>query len=498
MRSTRFLAGLGAATLLVTTGGVAMADDVVATSPNFVTSGGVKTLTVVKGATATVTMEYTETNDDSGQNGDNGCNIAGGDLFLAVNSSSAAVAGIPTSYTIIDCENQAFSVTPTTTGETTISFAVSGFTTNKSQVENDDFNVTGMTFKLIVVDPEPEVADQDADGVPDEADNCPAVSNADQADVDADGLGDACDPNSYAPVVSTQAADATASEGDLAPLTSSGAFTDQDGNPLTVTKDSGEGTVTDNGDGSFSWSYATPADDAAGIVVVRASDGEKSVTQTFDWTVTNVAPTVTASATATAACSVLVTASVNDPGTLDTHTATIDWGTGAEDFDLDAGASRTFTADGTYAATVTVTDDDGGVGSDTVEGATKLDAGNLLQPINASGTQSAFKIGSTIPVKIRVKGCDGAYVSTLAPTVSMSRISKDTSGIVVSEEATTAPATNGLAMRWSGTDLQYIYNLSTKAAQTNGGAALTAGEYRITVSDDAFFANPFADVMLKK
>ncbi len=37
--------------------------------------------------------------------------------------------------------------------------------------------------------------DQDGDGVPDGEDNCPTVANADQSDVDGDGLGDACDPD---------------------------------------------------------------------------------------------------------------------------------------------------------------------------------------------------------------------------------------------------------------------------------------------------------------
>ena len=36
--------------------------------------------------------------------------------------------------------------------------------------------------------------DSDADGVADAVDNCPSLSNADQADADADGAGDACDP----------------------------------------------------------------------------------------------------------------------------------------------------------------------------------------------------------------------------------------------------------------------------------------------------------------
>lgn len=41
------------------------------------------------------------------------------------------------------------------------------------------------------------VLDSDGDGILDDADNCPAVANADQQDTDADGLGDACDAEPY-------------------------------------------------------------------------------------------------------------------------------------------------------------------------------------------------------------------------------------------------------------------------------------------------------------
>jgi hypothetical protein len=43
--------------------------------------------------------------------------------------------------------------------------------------------------------------DQDGDGVPDGSDNCVATFNQDQADADRDGVGDACDPPPPPPVV---------------------------------------------------------------------------------------------------------------------------------------------------------------------------------------------------------------------------------------------------------------------------------------------------------
>lgn len=500
-------AGAFAATVGVS--GVAVADDVVATDTDFITSGPVKTLEVVAGTTVSVSMDYQNTNDDAGQTGDNGCNLSGTDseLRLAVTTTQGAggpvdLAPAPTAFTFPTCGDRSFVVTPLSAGEVTFSFSVAGFETNSLQVEADDFDVTGMTFKLVVSPSEPEVVDGDGDGVADEDDNCPGVSNSDQADADGDGAGNVCDSNSYAPQAETQASDATGAEGDT--LTTDGAFSDADGNDsLALAVPAGTpGTFTDNGDGTFGWSLGTD-DDVAGSVTVTADDGEHATaSMSFSYSASNVAPTVDASAVATAACTVQLGASFSDPGTADTHSATIAWGDGSADTSVapatsPIGQAHTYAANGTFTALVTVTDDDGGSGADSAGFATKVTPSQILQPINASGAQSTFKIGSTIPVKIRVTGCDGAPVPNLTPVVSLARISADTSGGVV-EEAVTAPATNGLAMRWSATDLQYIYNLSTKAAQTNGGAPLGAGEYRVRVSDPSFFTTPTADFILKK
>ncbi|MBI4243694.1 MAG: thrombospondin type 3 repeat-containing protein [Planctomycetes bacterium] len=52
-----------------------------------------------------------------------------------------------------------------------------------------------LPMDAIAVGDLPIVLDSDGDGVADDEDNCPSISNANQADNDNDGLGDACDPD---------------------------------------------------------------------------------------------------------------------------------------------------------------------------------------------------------------------------------------------------------------------------------------------------------------
>jgi hypothetical protein len=45
------------------------------------------------------------------------------------------------------------------------------------------------------LDPNTDQADGDADGIGDVCDNCPDDYNPGQEDTDTDGIGDACDPS---------------------------------------------------------------------------------------------------------------------------------------------------------------------------------------------------------------------------------------------------------------------------------------------------------------
>lgn len=237
--------------------------------------------------------------------------------------------------------------------------------------------------------------DADGDGVLDADDNCPNAANPGQADADGDGVGDVCDPTplppNRAPTVSNSASDVSANEGDT--LRTSGAFSDADNDPLSITKASGAGTVIDNGDGTWSWSLATN-DDTSGSVTVQASDEKGgAVSDTFAYSAANVEPVVELSGPSIVDedknGSEAYSISVTDPGTADTHQLTASsCGTGGSPqgtATLSGFSCRFPDGPDSSQVSVSVQDDDLGGGSDSksviirnVAPTTTLSAGNSL------------------------------------------------------------------------------------------------------------------------
>ncbi len=182
--------------------------------------------------------------------------------------------------------------------------------------------------------------------------------------------------------------DATVDEGST--FISSGSFTDPGPDIWTATVDYGDGSGVeplDLPDKTFDLNHVY-ADDGIYTVTVTVTDDDGGVgTDTTTVTVNNVAPTLDAGPDqeATAAYTVsLAPATFNDLGTLDTHTATINWGDGNP---LEAGivtetpfgppgstagmdgtvdGSHIYPISGEYTVLVTVTDDNGGSIQDTL------------------------------------------------------------------------------------------------------------------------------------
>ncbi len=102
--------------------------------------------------------------------------------------------------------------------------------------------------------------DRDKDGIDDPLDNCPTEANADQADMDGDGLGDVCDPDSDGDGMPNQ----WESDNGLNPLDATDASTSADDDSLSNLEEYSAGTnptlADTDGDGVNDDSDALPLD----------------------------------------------------------------------------------------------------------------------------------------------------------------------------------------------------------------------------------------------
>jgi hypothetical protein len=309
-------------------------------------------------------------------------------------------------------------------------------------------------------------------------------------------------PANQAPTVKTAALDTKVDEGQT--LSASGAFQDLDNDPLTLTADNGTiGTFTGNSNGNWSWSLPTTDNIVPGTITVTANDGHShTVTDDFTYEAVNVPPTIGNLAFTGTNCDPTLGFTVNDVGTDDTETGTIDWGDSTSDSfgvpnPINAGSSvsqpHQYGSAGSKTVTVNAQDDDlGSATAVTTSYTVNNIPSDILQPINYTGSRSAFKGGSTIPVKIQVADCNGNSVGTLSPNVAVYKVNvpPDPDG-TTSEAVSTVPPTSGTTMRYDATGAQYIYNLATRGLTV-------PSDYKIVVSDPSFASDLIAYVSVKK
>lgn len=225
---------------------------------------------------------------------------------------------------------------------------------------------------------------------------------------------------------------------------------------------------------------------------LRVDDAIGGIGQdTASATVNNVAPTVTIQNTALQAdgaiCTgtpVNLTASFTDPGTLDTHTARIDWqdgtvqnGTITQDAESGtASGSHAFTADGVYNVEVCVADDDGGQSCDTYTVAVRAPG---TVGIEFMTTEPAAEPGNSVVLTARVTNTSHVPLPGGLP-VSFYLGDPDAGGTLIGTASTSVPlasnASEVVPMTWEddAPGTYDIYAVAGGSAPSLCGASVAA------------------------
>jgi hypothetical protein len=346
----------------------------------------------------------------TGSDGKNGCNLTSNTTAsFSVNSSNSAVATVsPTSVTFTACGDiKTLTVTPKTQGSTTISL------TQTANSTGGTFDVAPATFTVNVTAPAPT--------------NTPpqiSVSGVTEGAFYEKGSV----PNATCQVTDTE-----------------------DGNKsFAATIDSSQLNQYGLGQQTASCSYTDNGGlKASSSKTYSIVDTTAPVIATHD-NITGVEATGSDGATV----------NYTSPGTTDA----VD-GNGTANCSPASGSKFAL---GTTTVTCSATDNAGNTATSTFKVNVAYSWSNFLQPINVTGTQSVFKLGSTVPVKFNLTGASSGITDGTFYLKYFYLGAGD--GLGEQEAVATTTGTTGTEFRYSAG--QYIYNWSTKSVSKPGNYEL--------------------------
>jgi PKD repeat protein len=238
------------------------------------------------------------------------------------------------------------------------------------------------------------------------------------------------------------------------------------------------GSVTDINSGdtlAYHWNFGdgasadgmlapthTYADDGNYDVTLKVTDSSGFVVaDKYSLTVNNLSPTVEAgnNLVYSPGQSVAFSGSFTDPGILDTHTIEWDFGDGTSATGT-LTPTHSYTSVGAYTIKLTVSDDDGGVGSDTLTVNIQFTFTGFFSPVDNLPILNTVKAGQSIPVKFSLGSNYGLNIfSTSYP--SSSQVTCGNTAEDAIEETVTA-GNSGLS--YSAGNMQYTYVWKTDKA----------------------------------
>lgn len=225
--------------------------------------------------TATVTMTLTPAGNEPPVAADHTVETTGGTVDVNVVEGATDPDGPVSEITYVDgsaTQGTSGTVSCTTAGVCTYAVTDTTATSDTFTYAIADGHGAQDTGTVTVTIPATVDTDADDDGVNDDVDNCPTTPNADQADTDLDGIGDACDAGSEPLSAADDAAETTETQ----PVTIDVLANDPVSGPITAFTQGSDGSVV--------------ACDAA-TCTYTPKDGKSSGTETFTYTIDDGAST---------------------------------------------------------------------------------------------------------------------------------------------------------------------------------------------------------------